>query len=137
MKLVIGYVMTDEGRAALQWGVDEAQRQGAELIIVHSMKGGGPPEEEEREILTYRAELDAIEERLAQAGIPHRTRRLIRGLSPAEDLVRVVAEEEADMIVIGIRRRSRAGKFLMGSDAQEILLKAECPVVCVKAHYQD
>lgn len=137
MKLVIGYVMTDEGRAALAWGIAEARRHGAQLIIVHSMRGGGDPDEEEREILAYRAELDAIEERLAKEGIPHRTRRLIRGFSPAEDLVKVVAEEEADMIVIGIRRRSRTGKFLMGSDAQEILLKAECPVVCVKAHYQD
>jgi len=63
-------------------------------------------------------------------------RRLIRGLSPAEDLVAVVSEEGADMIVIGIRRRSRTGKLLLGSDAMEILLLAECPVLGVKAKSQ-
>ncbi len=60
-------------------------------------------------------------------------RRLIRGMTPAEDLNAVVTEEGADMIVIGLRRRSRTGKLLMGSDAMEILLQADCPVVGVKA----
>ena len=136
MKLVIGYVMTNEGRAALEWGIEEAKRHGAELIVVHSIRGGGPVEEEEKEILAYREELDAIENRLTKAGITHHTRRLIRGLSPAEDLVQTAAEEQADMIVIGLRRRSRAGKFFVGGDAQEILHRAECPVLCVKATYR-
>lgn len=38
---------------------------------------------------------------------------------------------EADMIVIGIRSRSRIGKLLMGSDVQEILLASRCPVLGV------
>jgi nucleotide-binding universal stress UspA family protein len=60
---------------------------------------------------------------------------LIRGLSPADDLTRVVSEEGADMIVIGLRRRSRTGKLLVGSNAQDILLNANCPVLAVKARY--
>ena len=94
------------------------------------------PESEEQEVLTYRTELDAIEKRLDQLGLPLSVRRLCRGLSPAEDLIKVVAEEGADLLVIGIRRRSRTGKLLMGSNFQEILLNAECPVVAVKADYR-
>ncbi len=136
MKLVVGYVITPEGKAALEWAVAESRRSGAEVIIVHSIRGGGSWEEEEEEILTYRQELDGIEQRLTNEGIPHKTRRLIRGLTPAEDLNEVVKEEDADMIVIGLRRRSRTGKLLVGSDAQDILLSAECPVVAVKAEYR-
>ncbi len=136
MKIVVGYVMTDEGRAALEWAIEEAGRQDAtEIIVVHSIKGGRSMEAEEEEILTYRKELDAIEQRLTDAGIPHTIRRLIRGLTPVEDLIKVVDEEGADMIVIGIRRRSRTGKLLVGSDAQDILLRAKCPVLAVKATY--
>jgi nucleotide-binding universal stress UspA family protein len=133
MKMVVGYVNTPEGKAALQWAIDQAGRHGGEIVVVHSIKGGGSWESEEEEILTYRRELDAIDQRLTEAGIPHVIRRLIRGLTPAEDLVRVVAEEGADLIVIGLRRRSRTGKLLVGSDAQDILMSAECPVVAVKA----
>jgi nucleotide-binding universal stress UspA family protein len=86
-------------------------------------------------VLAYRPKLDEIEKRLTDAGIPHAVRRLIRGLSPAEDLASVVQEHDADLLVIGMRRRSRTGKLLMGSNAQEILLTAECPVVAVKASY--
>jgi nucleotide-binding universal stress UspA family protein len=135
MKMVVGYVNTDEGKAAVQWAVDQARRQGDEVIVVHSIRGGGSPEEEEQEVLTYRKELDEIERRLTDAGIAHKTRRLIRGWSPAEDLIQVVSEEGADIIVIGLRRRSRAGKLLLGSDAVEILHDAECPVMVVKASY--
>jgi nucleotide-binding universal stress UspA family protein len=32
-----------------------------------------------------------------------------------------------------MRRRSPTGKLLFGSDAQQILLQADCPVLAVKA----
>jgi nucleotide-binding universal stress UspA family protein len=133
MKIVVGYVMTDESRAALDWAIRQAERGDTHIVVTHSIRGGGSVEAEQEEVLAYRKELDAIEQRLTEAGIPHSTRRLIRGLTPAEDLAQVVTEEQADMLAIGIREHSRVGKLLMGSDGQEILLTAPCPVVAVKA----
>jgi len=133
MKIVVGYVMTDESRAALEWAIRQAERGDTHIVVTHSIKGGGSMQAEQEEILSYRKELDAIEQRLNDAGIPHNTRRLIRGLSPAEDLAQVVVEEKADLLAIGIPEQSRVGKLLMGSDAQEILLTAPCPVLAVKA----
>ncbi len=133
MKIVVGYVMTDESKAALDWAIRQAERGDTHIVVTHSIRGGGGMDAEQEEVLTYRKELDAIEKRLSDAGIPHTTRRLIRGLTPAEDLAQVVTEEEADLLAIGIREQSRVGKLLMGSDGQEILLTAPCPVVAVKA----
>ena len=133
MKIVVGYVMTDESKAALDWAIRQAERGDTHIVVTHSIRGGGSMDAEQEEVLTYRKELDAIEKRLSDAGIPHTTRRLIRGLTPAEDLAQVVTEEEADLLAIGIREQSRVGKLLMGSDGQEILLTAPCPVVAVKA----
>ncbi len=65
----------------------------------------------------------------------HTVHEFVRGLTPAEDLVRAASDFEADLIVIGLRRRSAVGKLLLGSNAQEILLEAKCPVLTVKAKY--
>ena len=66
------------------------------------------------------------------AGIEHDVRGLVRGNEPAEDVVDVAEENNAELIVIGLRRRSPVGKLIMGSNAQRILLDAECPVLAVK-----
>jgi len=60
------------------------------------------------------------------------THLLIRGLTPGEDLVQFARETEADEILVGVKRRSKVGKLLMGSTAQFIILQATCPVVSVK-----
>ncbi len=133
MKIVVGYVKTPESRAALDWAIAQAQRGDAHIVVMHSIRGGGSMDEEQAEIIAYRKEMDAVEHELTEKNIPHTTRRLIRGLTPAEDLLKVVEEEEADLVVIGLRQRSRAGKLLLGSDGRDIILSAPCPVVSVKA----
>ncbi len=133
MKIVVGFRGTEEGKAALEWAIQQASGCDAEILVVHSLRGGSGPAAETDQVWAAREELEEAERRLTEAGVSYTIRKYMRGKSPAEDLNDAVAKEAADMIVIGIRRRSRAGKLLLGSDAQEILLEANCPVVAVKA----
>lgn len=130
-KIVVGFIRSPEGEAALKTAIDEAKLRSAQLIVVHSMYGGR--REDETEVLAYRQELEAVDKQLTADGVDHRMHEYVRGLSPSEDLTRTAKEEDADLIVIGLRRRTPTGKFLLGSNAQEILLDADCPVLAVKA----
>ena len=65
--------------------------------------------------------------------VPYEIRQLVRGFEPAEDLISIAETSQAELIVIGLRRRSPVGKLILGSNAQRILLDAHCPVLAVKA----
>jgi nucleotide-binding universal stress UspA family protein len=131
MAVVVGYVPTAEGRAALRTAADECRLRNTRLIVINSNRGG--KDLDAADAAHYEQELLAIRSELDQAGISHEVRQLVRGLEPAEDLIAVAQEVSADVIVIGLRRRSPVGKLILGSNAQRILLEAPCPVLAVKA----
>lgn len=131
MHVLVGYLRSAEGQAALDAAIAETRLRDGRLTVVHSMKGG--TRDEAQEAVAYRDEFGALEQRLADEGIAHSIRELVRGNSPSEDLVEFATEEDVDLIVIGVRRRSAVGKLVLGSNAQDILLRAECPVLAVKA----
>ncbi len=136
MDIVVGFIRSAEGRAALDRGMEEARLRGARLIIVHSRKGvqpiTGSSDESVEEAIADREELDQITEKLAAAGIEHDIQERVLGHKPAEDVVGVANETGANLIVIGLRRRSPVGKLILGSNAQDILLQADCAVLAVK-----
>jgi nucleotide-binding universal stress UspA family protein len=135
VRIVAGFLRSAEGRAALARAIDEARLRDGELLVVHSSRGGERDDTEQT--LTYREEFEQLEGRLAGEGIRYRLVEYVRGNSPAEDLLQVAKDEGADLLVIGIRRRTAVGKLLLGSNAQDILLKADCAVLSVKAAADD
>ena len=78
-------------------------------------------------------DMEAIEKELSEAGLQHEVLQPTSGLSAAEEILRIVADRDADLLVIGLRRRSPVGKLFLGSTAQQILLDAPCAVLAVKA----
>jgi nucleotide-binding universal stress UspA family protein len=135
MRIAVGFLRSAEGQAAFDRAIDETRLRGGTLIVVHSMRGG-----ERDELETVRAYNDAFEQaekRLDGQGIDYEVKRFARGASPSDDLLQCAEDEEVDLIVIGIRRRSPVGKLLLGSNAQDVILKANCPVLAVKPEHAE
>jgi len=129
--IVVGYVPTKEGRAALRRAADESLLRKSKLIVINSQRGGRDYDSDEAQ--RFEAELTRVQRELDEEGLEHEVRQLVRGNEPAEDLISVAEEEGAEFIVIGLRRRTPVGKLILGSNAQRILLDASCPVLAVKA----
>jgi nucleotide-binding universal stress UspA family protein len=129
--IVVGYVPKPEGKAALRRAVAEAVLRHTKLVVVNSAKGGADFEGEDQ--IRTEQELADVRSHLHDHGVEFELRQLVRGMEVAEDLIAVAEETGAEMIVIGLRRRSPVGKLILGSNAQSILLDAPCPVLAVKA----
>ncbi len=129
--IVVGYVPKAEGKAALSRAVEEAKLRNLNLVVVNSNRGGR--ELSDSENLEIEQQLDQVRDELKDSGVQHEVRHFVRGLEPAEDLISIAGEVEAELIVIGLRRRTPVGKLILGSNAQKILLDATCPVLAVKA----
>jgi nucleotide-binding universal stress UspA family protein len=129
--IVVGYVPKAEGHAALRRAAEEARLRGSRLVVVNSHRGGRDFDREDA--LRSESELEEVRAELDRAGVEHEVRQLVRGLDPAEDLLGIVEEVKAELIVIGLRRRSPVSKLILGSNAQRVLLDAACPVLAVKA----
>lgn len=59
------------------------------------------------------------------------THQFVRDNEPHEDVLRQADEVGADELVIGIRQRSPTSKIVFGSTAQQVLRRADRPVVAV------
>lgn len=53
---------------------------------------------------------------------------------PAEEIVKLAAEQNADLIVIGTHGRTGLKRVLMGSVAEAVMRRAPCPVLTLKEH---
>ncbi|HEX8972349.1 universal stress protein [Oryzihumus sp.] len=131
MAVVVGYVPTKEGRAALRRAAEECLLRRTRLVVINSNRGGKDLDAEEA--TRFDEELRGVQAQLDDVGVEHEVRQLVRGNEPAEDLIAAAEEVGADFIVIGLRRRTPVGKLILGSNAQRILLDAPCPVLAVKA----
>jgi nucleotide-binding universal stress UspA family protein len=128
MSIVVGYVPTAVGEAAMTAAVAEARLRGEELLVLNSAREGSLVE-------PTVATDDDLARVLASAEAAGVTATVVRGTHRddfSDEILELAAKHDATLIVIGLRRRSPVGKFIMGSVAQRILLQAEHPVLAVK-----
>ncbi len=130
MKFLVAYNGTEESGAALELAKTHAKIFEAKLVVLSSSEGGKG--EKLEDINKIKRDLASIREDISKDGIECEVEQLARGLTPGEDIVLYAEENDIDQIYVGIRKKSRTSKLILGSTAQFIILKAKCPVTSVK-----
>ncbi|RYB95352.1 universal stress protein [Nocardioides oleivorans] len=125
--IVVGWTPDQYGEAALARGIEEAKLRNGSVVVVNATRGDALVDERYAD----EQQLAALATELGGAGIEVDVRRSM-GADVGDQVLSVAGDVTADLIVIGLRRRSPVGKLLMGSVAQRILLGADCAVLAVK-----
>lgn len=123
------------GQTALEMATSLARDRGASLVIAHVEEppmayGGGelyygieePSRDEIKRMLTEVVPTDPA--------VPYEHRLMIG--SPATAIVEMARRENAELIVMASHGRTGLTRVLMGSVAEEVVRKAQCPVLVVK-----
>ncbi len=131
MDILVGYDGSDASKNALV----KAQRHAAAfaagldvvlVVVRHS-------NDQSDEIALAEKQLEAVQKDCEGKSIACKTHLLIRELSPGESLVEYALENVFEELIIGVRKRSRVEKLLLGSNAQYVILNSPCPVLTVRA----
>lgn len=114
MAVLVAGTDSPAGRAAYLYGIEEARRRGEDLIVfVMEGEHAASPE------------LGDVRESVEQPDD--------RDQSPTGALIDRAERDDVSALVIGVRHRSAVAKLFLGSSAQQIILEANKPVLCVKA----
>ncbi len=129
MKLLFSYDGRDESAKAFEFAIAHAKALNASLNIVNTVI---------RTSMDHTDDIKLAEKMLNKAkkiceeqGVECNTQVLIdkHGAGPA--IVDYASQKEYDLIIVGIRKTSKVGKLLLGSNAQYVILNASCPVLTV------
>jgi nucleotide-binding universal stress UspA family protein len=109
----------------------KATQPGAKLHLVTLVRAGTYKDEPER---LKRAERDLEKHASALRSDGYEVTHEVQliALAAALELVRITSEQGSDLVIIGLAKRSRVGKALMGSDAQRVLMAAPAPVLVMQ-----
>ncbi|MGR6963375.1 universal stress protein [Geodermatophilus sp. URMC 61] len=120
---VLATVANAAEAAAVLPAAAEAARRNSDLHVLNLTHG--------RDTQALTAALDAAR---AELGPDGRAVVVSEPSIPDHAAAALVAADkiDAEVLVIGVRRRSPVGKLVMGSIAQTILLDADCPVLAVR-----
>jgi nucleotide-binding universal stress UspA family protein/CheY-like chemotaxis protein len=135
MKILVGYNGGESGRLALSLARDHAVLNNAFVYVMTSMEGGAS--EKQSDIIQAEKNLDFARTLMEKSGVQCDAQQSVRGLSPGEDIVKFARENKIDHIFLGIKKKSRAQKAILGSTARYVILKAHCPVTTIKFELND
>ncbi len=129
MKILVAYDKNTATDRVLNLALGQAKAQDAYVHLVRTCA----PDAEGGEIAELEERLNTLgRDFFKTQGIESEAHILIRGLAPGEDIVQYAREKGVDLIILGLKKRSKVGKLVFGSTAQYIILEADCPVLSIK-----
>lgn len=126
-KILIAYIPGSIGDAALEAGLAEAAVRNCPAIVVNAPRAGRTVD---RKMID-----EAAKERVIERARTHEVEMdIVQPIEadPVAAIEDIVESGDFVMLVIGLRKRSTVGKFVMGSTAQRLLLVVGIPVLAVK-----
>jgi len=128
MKIIVGYGGGGVGNKVLQLAKQEAKAHNASVEVIYTADLETKTRSEIAKREEAEKDLQKVADDFKAEGIS--CNAVVKsGLTPGEVLVEEARAGGADMIVIGLQRRSRLGKFVFGSTAQYVILESPCPVL--------
>jgi nucleotide-binding universal stress UspA family protein len=127
MNIVLGYDGSDEAKRALRVAIKHAKGFDGKIYVVTSLKG-----ENKEGLINLKKDLENAVTFIKDLGIPCEGHLLDSNIEPGEEVVQFAKDNNADEIIIGIEKTSKVEKFIMGSNAQYVILNSPCTVVTVK-----
>jgi nucleotide-binding universal stress UspA family protein len=142
-RILCGVDFSPASLRALQYAASLAAAEGPGVnalnVIELFSEGGGMRDELVLDTPDFRAGLiKAAQERL-HALIPDEVRRAcpiaetVTMGKAYREILRVAADDHADLIVLGVQGRTAADLLLFGSTTQHVVRQAECPVLTIRA----
>ena len=139
-RILVAVDQSEGAEIPLRLGLELAEKMGAQLIVFHSI---ADDEQKDRELLPPPSnyvdvmveetltDLSALAAKVGSGVDSPAVRVVARSGEPADEIHKLAAAEACDLIVIGLRRRSKVGQFLLGSNLQDVLMRTDRPVVTV------
>jgi nucleotide-binding universal stress UspA family protein len=133
MTVAVAHQASSSSRTiALHEAAREAQLRSTDLAVLHVVESLDLDIED-----AYQHSVkDEVESAFADVGaaeIPWQLHLATAELDVAETILDLTRKVDAKLLIIGARRRSPVGKFLLGSVTQTLILDAEVPVLVVKS----
>jgi len=131
MNILVGYDGSYAAKDALKLAQKHAKAFGAKIEVARSVTRNLPLDYNVIQVAEEDLKRE-IQNQLNGDITNYQTRVLVSSNSTGQNLVQMAELEKSDEIIIGVRKRSKVGKLLLGSTAQYVILNAPCPVVTIK-----
>jgi nucleotide-binding universal stress UspA family protein len=132
--------ITKSCQKAIHYGISLSKKYGAELSVLHIidtfwLKGWNVPmisveEEYKKEMKRIKQELDDVINMEKKKGMV--IKELLKEGDPTEEILKVIKEENIDLVILLAHEEGRFEHFLFGRGNEEIARKMPCTVLLVK-----
>lgn len=131
MAIAVVHKDSPEGRAAIVHGARESVKRHQQLLILHVLDDVNVADTDE-DSAALRGEIQSALDAGGFAETPWELRTTEHDGDPVTALVELVEATGTELLIIGTRRMSPIGKFLLERPLQRLLLEVEAPILVVK-----